>query len=62
MARGNPDWGKVEPVPWRYRVRGKNPEGTMVNLGLYRTEEEATAHYDRLAEEGYYKQLMVGSY
>jgi|KBSSwiStaDraftv2_1062776.scaffolds.fasta_scaffold2315719_2 hypothetical protein len=59
MQRGNPEWGKTEPVPWRFRVRGKNPTGEMVNLGCYRTKEEATAHYERLTEEGYYKQLKV---
>lgn len=31
----------------------------MVTLGCYRTKDEATAHYDRLAEEGYYRQLKV---
>jgi hypothetical protein len=61
-TKGNPDWGKIEPVPWRFCVRGKNPDGDMVNLGFYRTKEEATDHYDRLTEEGYYKQLMVRSY
>jgi len=62
MPRGNPNWEKIEPVPWLFRVRGKNPDGAIVNLGCYRTKEEATDHYDRLAEEGYYKQLMVRSY
>lgn len=59
MQRGNPNWGKIETVPWRFCVRGKNPDGKMVTLGCYRTKEEATIHYDKLAEEGYYSQLKV---
>jgi hypothetical protein len=59
MQRGNPDWGKPEPVPWRFCIRGKNPDGDMVTLGSYRTKEEATAHHDKLTQEGYYKQLRV---
>jgi len=59
MPRGNPDWGKSEPQPWRFCIRGKNPDGEMVTLGCYKTRAEATAHYDKLAEEGYYKQLRV---
>lgn len=59
MARGNPEWGQNEPVPWRYRIRGKNPSGHTVTLGCYRTKEEAIAHCEQLAKEGYYKKVKV---
>lgn len=59
MARGNPNWGKKEPAPWRFRVRGKNPEGEMVTLGSYETKREARARYDELVEEAHYRFLRV---
>ena len=62
MPRGNPNWTKGEPVPWRFRVRGKTPAGEPVTLGHYRTEEEANSHYRELVQEGYYRQVEVIPY
>lgn len=61
MARGNPNWGRNEPVNWRFRVRGKNRDGDMVTLGNYQDEAEARTRYDDLAKEGYYRLLSVQS-
>lgn len=61
MARGNPNWGRNEPVNWRFRVRGKNRDGDMVTLGSYQDEVEARTRYDDLAKEGYYRLLSVQS-
>src|SRR5580765_4429840 len=59
MSRGNPNWGTIETLPWRYRIRGKTPDGKMVSLGNYRSKEEATPHYEKLVEQRYYKQLTL---
>ena len=59
MARGNPNWGKQNAVTWRFRVRGKNPDGDMVTLGNYEQEDDARARYRELVDEGYYRQLRV---
>jgi hypothetical protein len=61
MAKGNPNWGRSEPVNWRFRVRGKNRDGDMVTLGSYRDEAEARARYNDLVKEGYYRLLSVQS-
>jgi len=61
MAKGNPNWGQQNTVTWRFRVRGKNPDGNMVTLGSYENENEAKARYRELMEEGYYHQLRVQS-
>ncbi len=59
VARGNPNWGKQEFPDWRFRVRGKSPDGRMVTLGSYMDEKQARAHCDQLIEEGYYRLLRV---
>jgi hypothetical protein len=58
-TKGNPNWGRKEPIDWRFRVRGKNPKGEMVTLGNYREEKEARSRYDELVTEGYYRQLRI---
>ena len=59
MARGNPTWGKSEPVNWRFRVRGKSPDGRMVTLGKFHEETLAKVRCDELVEEGAYRNLRV---
>jgi hypothetical protein len=59
MTRGNPNWGHTEPVHWRFCVRGKSPDGKTVTLGHYKTQEEATSHYEQLVNEGYYARLRI---
>jgi len=59
MAKGNPNWGRNEPVGWRFRVRGKNPDGKIVVLGNYEKEGEATARYNELVGAGYYRNVSV---
>lgn len=59
MARGNPNWGKPEPIAWKFRVRGKNPQGQMVTLGNHESEAEAKARFKDLTNEGYYSNLKI---
>jgi len=59
MTRGNPNWGRNDPVDWHFRIRGKNLDGDMVSLGNFQNEKEAEYRYDELVKEGYYRNLMV---
>jgi hypothetical protein len=54
-----PSWRSAAPKVWRFRIRGVSGDGTTVTLGRFETEEEARAEYERLAGEGYYKNLKV---
>lgn len=54
-----PSWRSAAPKVWRFRIRGVSGDGTTVTLGRFETEEEARAEYERLSEEGYYKNLKV---
>ncbi len=54
-----PSWRSMPPKVWRFRIRGVSGDGTTVTLGRFETEEEARAEYDRLVEEGYYRNLKV---
>ncbi|HOB74411.1 MAG TPA: hypothetical protein PKG54_07785 [Phycisphaerae bacterium] len=52
-------WRSAPPKVWRFRIRGVSGDGTTVTLGRFETEEEARAEYNRLVEEGYYRNLKV---
>jgi hypothetical protein len=54
-----PSWRSAAPRVWRFRIRGISGDGTTVTLGRFETEEEARAEYERLVEEGYYRNLKV---
>lgn len=54
-----PSWRSAAPRVWRFRIRGVSGDGTTVTLGRFETEEEARAEYERLSEEGYYRNLKV---
>lgn len=55
------NWRQVEPKVWSWRVRGKAADGVTVTLGSFDTKAEATAEYEKLVKEGYYKKLRVES-
>ena len=59
MTKGNPNWGRNDPVDWRFRIRGKNLDCKMVSLGNFQDEKEAEDRCDELVKEGYYRNLRV---
>jgi hypothetical protein len=59
MARGNPNWRKDKIVDWRYRIRGKSPDGRTVTLGKFTEKKEATLRYNELVQEGRYGRLRI---
>ena len=57
--KGNPNWGRNQPVDWCFCVRGEDPHGDLVTLGNYIQEKDATYRYNELVKEGYYRKIRV---
>ncbi len=53
------NWRKGEPKIWHWRIRGKSFDSQVVTLGKYDTESEARADYDKLIEEGFYRNVKI---
>ena len=48
-----------EPKVWNWRVRGRSFDSQVVTLGKYDTEEEAKADRDKIAKEGFYRNVRI---
>jgi hypothetical protein len=49
----------TEVKVWNWRVRGRSFDSQIVTLGKYDTEDEAKADRDKIAKEGFYRNVRV---
>ena len=50
---------KTEPKIWHWRIRGRSSDSQIVTLGKYDTQDEAQVHYDKIIEEGFYRNVRL---
>jgi hypothetical protein len=52
-------WRRSEPKVWHWRIRGKSADNQIVTLGKYDTQDEATVDYDKIIQEGFYRNVKI---
>ena len=57
---GNPGgWRRSEPKIWHWRIRGRSSDSQIVTLGKYNIQDEAQVDYDKIIEEGFYRNVKI---
>jgi hypothetical protein len=50
---------RSEPKIWHWRIRGKSSDSQIVTLGKYSIQDEAKVDYDKIIEEGFYRNVKI---
>ena len=53
------NWRKSEPKIWHWRIRGRSSDSQIVTLGKYDTQDEARVDYDKIIEQGSYRNVKI---
>ena len=53
------NWRRSEPKIWHWRIRGRSSDSQIVTLGKYDTQNEARVDYDKIIEQGFYRNVKI---
>ena len=53
------NWRRSEPKIWHWRIRGRSSDSQIVTLGKYNTQNEARVDYDKIVQDGFYRNVRL---